>query len=50
MIDVVGAHVFIVCLLPAERKLVADTIRERLRFGKPRMTKGKRRMRTNCTG
>lgn len=41
MIDVVGAHVFIVGLLPAEGKLVADTIRECLGFSKP-ITKKKK--------
>lgn len=41
MIDVVGAHVLIVGLLPAEGKLVSDTIRERLGFSKP-ITKEKK--------
>lgn len=35
MIDVIGTHVFIVGLLPAEGKFVSDTIRERLGFSKP---------------
>lgn len=35
MIDVIGTHVFIVGLLPAEGKFVSDTIRKRLGFSKP---------------
>lgn len=44
MIDVVSAHVFVVGLLPAERKLVPDTIRECLGFGKPAIMREKRGM------
>lgn len=44
MIDVVSAHVFIVGLLPAEGKLVPDTIRECLGFSKPATMKRKKRV------